>query len=125
MSAINHQANFSQQLLRWIARMLSLLSTGLLLLFLLGEPLEMSRITARQLIGFVLFPVGVVVGFALAWWREIPGALISIAAVIVLCLVYIRDISKSWAFFVFACPALLFLASGLLSRAQRRLALSA
>jgi hypothetical protein len=116
--------NLPQHLMRWLARVSSLLSTALLLLFVLGEPFQVSPITASQWIAFALFPVGLVIGFAVAWWREIPGAAISIASVFVLCLIYVRDLNKSWAFFAFALPALLFLASGLFSRVQRRPALS-
>lgn len=105
-----------QLALRWTARLLSVASTGVLLLFLFGEPFPVAQITGKEWIGLALFPFGLVIGFAVAWWRERLGGLITIASLIVFCLLFVGDLRKSWAFFVFALPGFLFLMSGFLAR---------
>lgn len=104
-----------QLALHWTARFLSIVSTGVLLLFILGEPFEVSRITARQWMGFAFFPVGIVIGFAIAWWKETLGGAITIASLLLFYLLYLRGSSSIWAFLFFAIPGLLFLVSGLLA----------
>lgn len=56
--------------LHWGARVLSLMSTFVILLFFIGERFEISRVAAREWVGLLLFPLGVIVGFAVAWWKE-------------------------------------------------------
>ena len=36
--------------------------------------------TAREAIGFLLFPVGVIAGFAVAWRRELAGGLVTVGS---------------------------------------------
>lgn len=117
------RASVAHLALRWAARVLSIASTAVLFLFLVGEPFDVSRITAKEWIGFAFFPIGIVIGFAVAWWREGLGGAITTASLLVFCLVYLNSISKGWAFFVFAFPGLLFLLSGLLSRWSKPAAL--
>ena len=106
--------------LHWGARVLSLVSTFVILLFFVGERFEISRVAAREWVGLLLFPLGVVVGFAVAWWKEGLGGAISIACVLGFYLVYglvlNGRLNQGWAFFVLASPGLLFLLSGLRSR---------
>lgn len=54
-------------LFRWSARLLSLASAAMLLLFLFGEPFEPSKIAGREWLALIFFPLGIVVGFAVAW----------------------------------------------------------
>lgn len=109
-----------QQVLRWTARVLSIVSSAVLLLFILGEPFEVSRITARQWMGFAFFPVGLVIGFAVAWWKESLGGAITVASLLLFYVLYLRGVGSIWAFLVFAIPGLLFLVSGLLAQAHSR-----
>src|SRR6266496_948292 len=60
--------------LRWIARAGSLLSIGLILLFLIGEGFDTTQVTLKQWIGLLFFPSGVVIGMIVAWWKEEGGA---------------------------------------------------
>jgi hypothetical protein len=106
---------------RWLARVTSLVSAGLLLLFIIGEGGSgPNPITAREWIGLLFFPFGVVVGMLIAWRREVLGSLVSIGSLacfyIVYGLVLAHRLQLGSAFALFTAPAFLFLLSGLVSR---------
>jgi len=112
-------------LIRWTARLLSIISTTLLLLFLFGgrEQFEPAKIAAREWFGLLLFPFGVMIGFAVAWWKEGLGGGITVTSVLAFYLIYgwlLRGVTLGGWFLVFAFPALLFLACHVLSRSRRR-----
>ena len=77
-----------QESVRWTARVLSVFSTVVLMLFLFGERFPVEKITAPQWLGFLLFPVGVVIGFALAWWREGLGGSITVGSLLAFYVVF-------------------------------------
>jgi hypothetical protein len=56
--------------LRWTARIWSLLSLGVVVLFAVGEGMHLARFTARELVLFLFFPLGVCAGLALGWRWE-------------------------------------------------------
>ena len=110
-------------LLRWSARLLSIASTAMLLLFLFGEPFEPSKIAGREWLAMIFFPLGIVVGFAVAWWNEGLGGTITVASLLIFYLIFVflfRDnLARGGWFLVFALPGFLFLASYAISRARR------
>jgi hypothetical protein len=112
-----------QGIIRWTARALSLLSTFMLVLFVVGEPFLVTKITAVEWLGLTLFPVGVVIGFAVAWWRERVGSIITLGSLVAFYLVFVfvmnERLTEGVWFLVFAFPAFLFLLSALLRRSQR------
>ena len=62
--------------LRWSARVLSLLSLGVVLLFAFGEGLNFLHFSTRDLVLFAFFPLGVGLGMALAWrWEGLGGGI--------------------------------------------------
>jgi hypothetical protein len=65
---------------RWLPRVTSLVSVGILLLFIIGEGSGPNPITAREWVGLFFFPFGVVVGMLVAWRREVLGSLVSIGS---------------------------------------------
>lgn len=105
---------------RWLARVTSLVSAGLLLLFIIGGDSGPNPITAREWIGLLFFPFGVVVGMVVAWRREVLGSLVSIGSLssfyIVYGLVLANRLPRGGYFALFTAPAFLFLVSGLVSR---------
>lgn len=115
MSTGNNRTNLILSVLRWTARGLSVASTAVLLLFIFGEPFDVSRISAKEWVGLALFPLGIVAGFAVAWWREIWGGALTTVSVVVFCLLFVNSFSHAWAFFLFALPGFLFIVFGLLS----------
>jgi hypothetical protein len=112
-----------QETVRWTARVLSVFSTAVLMLFLFGEPFNVEKVTATQWLGLLLFPVGVVTGFAVAWWREGLGGSITVGSLLAFYVVFTtlmhEPLAKGGWFLVFALPALFFLLSALFRRSHR------
>lgn len=106
--------------LRWTARILSLATVLLLILFYLGEGLNFGNIELREYIGLLFFPVGLVVGFAVGWHKELLGGIISSTSIAGFYLIYgvllNGSIMQGSAFLVFAIPGFLFLLYGLVAR---------
>lgn len=110
-------------LIRWTARALSLVSTAMLLLFLFGEPFELARISGRELLALCFFPLGIIVGFAVAWWREGLGGAITMASLLIFYAIFVfvnhDSLARGGWFLVFAIPGPLFLAAYALSRSPQ------
>jgi len=104
---------------RWLARLTSLLSVGMLSLFLFGEPFNAARITPREWVGLAFFPAGVALGMIIAWWNEGLGAAISLASLLAFYTVFgwlLGSNVKGPYFVLFASPAFLFLMAWLFSK---------
>ena len=113
-------------ILELLARVGSIASITLLLMLFAGEAFEPSHVTAEQWVGLFFFPLGVMVGMVIAWWKEALGAAITLGSVLALYVVYgylMRYHVAGWAFLVFASPGFLFLLHWLLGRAEERHAL--
>ena len=106
---------------RWLARLTSLLSLGIVAMFLLAEPFNPRNVRGREWVGFVCFPIGVMVGLIIAWWKEGLGAAISISSLAAFYLVFGwlmgSNIHGPW-FLIFTAPAFLFLIAWFLSRSN-------
>jgi hypothetical protein len=106
-----------EAVLRWVARAWGAASTLLLLAFAFGGR-EHVRFTAGEAIAFLLFPVGVIAGFAIAWWRELAGGLVTVVS---LALFYVLLFARAGAwpsgpyFLLFAAPGFLHLAGSLIA----------
>jgi hypothetical protein len=108
-------------IIRWLARLTSLVSVTLILLFLTSD--GWSRVTGQELIGLMFFPFGVVLGMLLSWKFEVRGSVVSLASLLAFYLVYglvLTGRPEGWWFLVFTAPAALFLMAGLLSNRRRR-----
>ena len=81
--------------LRWIARILSLLVLGLVLMFAFGEKLDLARFTPRELMLSLFFPLGLCLGLALAWRWEGWGGALAVASMIAF---YLADRLMSGSF---------------------------
>ena len=108
---------------RWTARVLSVFSTFVLMLFLFGEPFNVEKVTATQWLGLALFPVGLIIGFAVAWWREGLGGSITIGSLLAFYVVFTtlmrEPLSDGGWFLVFGIPGFFFLLSALVRRSER------
>ena len=106
---------------RWLARLTSLLSLGIVAMFLLAEPFKPSNVRPREWVGFVCFPIGVMVGLIVAWWKEGLGSAISLGSLTAFYLVFGwlmgSNIHGPW-FLIFASPAFFFLTAWLLFRSN-------
>jgi len=91
------------------------------------EPGNPALITRDQLVGLAFFPIGLVLGLIIAWWKEGAGAVIALASILAFYLVYgllLGNNVSSWAFLVFAIPAFLFLLDWIFSKNKLREAAS-
>ena len=120
MSAIKTEANWTMLSLLWLARAGSILSILLLLLFLFGEEFNPAKITLREWVGLIFFPVGVVVGMIVAWWKEGVGAGITLASLLAFYGVYgfLQGSPVGGWFIVFASPGFFFLLYWIMSRSK-------
>jgi hypothetical protein len=102
---------------RWVARTWGLASGLLLLAFAFGGH-EHLRFTAREAMFFLLFPVGIIAGFVIAWWRELAGGLVTVGSYLLFCLSLLAW-SGRWPgiyFFLFSAPGFVHIASFILAR---------
>ena len=110
--------------LRWIARVCSILSVGVLLLFFVGEGFNPTKVAPREWVGLLFFPFGVVVGLMLAWWREGLGGVISVGSLLAFYVLYglllSGAIPRGSAFLLFAAPGGLFVVCWMLSASVRK-----
>jgi hypothetical protein len=102
---------------RWVARLGSLATIVLVLLFLVGEGFNPSP---KEWLGFLFFPVGICVGMVIAWWKEGAGGAITVASLLAFYGVHLGTAGRlptGWAWLLFATPGFLFLLSWHLRRA--------
>lgn len=110
-------------ILRWLARLGSLVSVAFLLLFLFGEEMNLSEISFVEGIGLFFFPFGITVGMLLAWRWETLGGAITVLSLLAFYGVMYADRGTFpdgiW-FMLFALPGLMFLYCGLRSSNSTR-----
>ena len=109
--------------LRWSARLGSIASIGLLSLFLFGGQEDLpGAMSTREVIGFAFFPVGIVLGMMLGWWREGWGGVIATVSLIGFYVWHVWSAGRIPAgpyFLIFALPGILFLMVAMISSSQR------
>ncbi len=101
----------------WVARIASIISIGIILLFFIGEGFIPAQLTLNEWLGFIFFPLGIVVGMVVAWWREGVGGFITLGSLILFYLVHFLTAGtfpKGFAWIAFTSPGILFLASWLI-----------
>ena len=109
--------------LRWSARVLSILAVGVVLLFAFGEGLNLSHFSARELVLFLFFPIGVCLGMALAWrWEGLGGgvAVASLAAFYLVERLTSSSFPRGFALVALAAPGFLFLVCWLWTRSTTK-----
>jgi len=106
--------------LRWIARVWSILSILTVLFFAVNELLPSGGPppTLQEWLGLTLFPIGVSVGLVIAWYREELGGILALGCLIAFYiwnLLHSGHLPRGPFFFLIAAPALFFLGAGFLS----------
>ena len=99
---------------------LSIISIAVMLTFLNSDVLTFGQTAPKQWVGFLFFPVGVIAGMLLGWWREVLGGAVTVFSLLGFYLIYGWLLNNqiwlgAW-FIVFALPGILFLISGLTFR---------
>jgi hypothetical protein len=100
-----------------LARVGSIASITLLVMLFSDEVIHPSYISPGEWVGLLFFPVGIVIGMIVAWWKEGVGSAITVASLLGLYLVYgylLRNHVGGWVFIVLASPGFLFLLHWLL-----------
>ena len=114
---------FPLAVIELVARVGSIASITLLLMLFAGEGLHPSQVAPREWVGLVFFPTGVIIGMAVAWWKEGVGSLVTLGSLLAFYVVYgylMRNHLGGWAFVVFASPGFLFLLHWLLSGTEEK-----
>jgi len=104
----------SRRWIRSLARLWSAISLALIAAFFVGEGFHPSQLSPSQVLGFLLFPVGVSLGMVLAWWNERLGGTLTVASLVAFYIVHLATSGKlpnGWAWLVFSFPGVLFLVS--------------
>jgi hypothetical protein len=99
-------------MIRWTAGILSIISIGIMLLFMAGEGFSKKFIKPVEWILFLFFPFGISVGMILSWWKEGIGGSIAVGSLLMFYAVHFIIEGKfpsGWAWLVFTIPGFLFL----------------
>lgn len=113
---VEDNGGLAQFTIRWVARVWSIVTVVLVVLFLVGESFNPRGI---QWIDLLLFPSGVCAGMVVAWLREGLGGCITVACLAGfygLHLMTAGSFPTGWTFLAFAGPGFLFLLSWMLWR---------
>ena len=109
--------------LRWIARIGSLATLGMLLFMPSGVSFRLSELSATEWFGLLCFPTGVAFGLVVAWKWEAPGGWITLASLAALCLVQFflgTFVVPIWAIGTLAVPGILFVLLPYFNRGESR-----
>jgi hypothetical protein len=108
-----------RDVIRWIARVWSLASVGMLFFFLAGEEFHPAQLSASEWASLIFFPTGVTFGLVIAWRLEALGGaitVVSLAAFYALKGFLGHVMPLGWAFGVLVVPGVLFLLTATLRR---------
>jgi hypothetical protein len=98
--------------LKTIARFWSVLSIALILLFIFGEGLDPSKLSAIEWLGFFFFPFGVTIGLIIAWSKELIGGIVAIISIIVFAIL----MNFTWYVVALGFPGILFILHNILEK---------
>ena len=105
-----HGQNLIALIVRWIARIGSVVSAGLLMAFMFGGSERPPNL--QESVGLLFFPGGVLLGMAVAWKYELIGSLVAVASLVafyVMQLLVAGRLPSGPYYFLFSLPGFLFL----------------
>lgn len=120
MNVRNDRLQTWARVLRWTARVWSIVSVGLLLGFIVGEGANPSG--TREWIGLLFFPIGISLGMLWAWRNERLGGTITVVSLLLFYIVHLTTAGSfpaGFAWLAFAAPGFLFLLSSRVSPDSR------
>ena len=113
--------------LKWIARVLSLVSVTLIALFLFDDPSGLLRLSSEEMILLFFFPVIVIAGFAVSWVQEGFGSIVTFIGLLSFYaanLIMHERFPGGIAFLLFCIPAVFFALFSILRTNENRNKLS-
>jgi hypothetical protein len=114
MLSSNTTTDLTPTVIRWAARISSILFLGGFAFMFTRWTIDPSTLTTREWLSLLFFPIGASIGMILAWWKEGLGGALTLVSVFVC--VLIHDASAGGAYtLTCASPGLLFVLSWLLS----------
>src|SRR5574341_2108651 len=119
MKAPNASTHPLLLVIRWIARLSSIVFIGVFILMFIGEGFDPAKITLREWASLFFYPFGLVVGMILAWWKEGLGGAITLGSLLGFAL--FGDLSQGACLPSLLCasPGFLFLLCWLLSKTAK------
>ena len=118
-----NRINLPLAIIELVARVGSIASITLLILLFAGDSFHPSEISRNEWAGLLFFPIGVMIGMIVAWWKEGLGSAVTLLSLLAFYLVYgylLRNHIGGWFFLAFASPGFLFLLHWLLSAAGEK-----
>ncbi|MBT8320613.1 MAG: hypothetical protein KJO90_02965 [Eudoraea sp.] len=97
--------------LLWLARIWNVLSLAFLLFMLIGHLVgdeDMTFANQTEWLMFLFFPIGIIIGLALCWWKSWLGGLITIGSLLAFRLIG-NEIDFNFGIDGTAAPGFLFL----------------
>jgi hypothetical protein len=113
-----HKKKYKHNSIKWIARILSIISIGIIALFVIGNGFTPLFKNIFDLLIFIFFPTCVVLGMFIAWFDELEGSLFSILSLIIFYILFYicrGNIPKGPWFAIFTFPAFIFLIFSILN----------
>lgn len=99
-------------LLKWLARIISLISIGIILLSLYGEKFEYQIVFASNWMLFAFFPVGVAAGLLIGWRSEGLGGSITVISLIsfyIINYIFAGGFPQGWTIPLVSSPGIAFI----------------
>ena len=109
--------------IRWVARSLSILSLGMMLLFIFGEGISPLELDLNEFALLLCFPLGTSAGMVIGWRREGLGGTVTVSGLALFYLIHFVGsgrFPKGPFFLIFSLPGFVFLASWLVRHVRSR-----
>lgn len=105
---------------RWLARILSLASCAMLLLFIFSDIASFKNLKIKEAVGLLFFPLGVMAGMLIAFKNEAVGSLIGLISLFCFYTIYglllTEVFPRGWWFLFFSSPLFFYLVAWLISK---------
>ncbi len=126
MGEESEKPNRASPVIRWVARVWSIVSLGFTLLMVGGElasPTAPFPTAARDLLAMALFPLGACAGLVVAWWREGLGGAVTVGSLLAFYIIlwaFDGRFPRGPHFALVAAPGVLFLLLWSIARTKSR-----
>lgn len=105
------------------AKILSIISIGIIITFIIGEGIDFSEISYNGIILFIFFPIGICIGMIYSWFKPRAGSFISIFSLMLFYFLeyyFKSEYPNGIYFLLFTIPAFLFYISSFKKKSLRK-----